>query len=353
MNILEFAEPVLICLALIFFLKSGMSKRFPAMMDLFGPAGWLRGGPGDHPQPSPLVSIENTVQYSVYFYTYWSVYTLSAITIFFVIQEIFCHVTEPVPGIRRFGLLAFRWVAIISVIISVSSAFPLKGVGAGLMAIGFQVMRCVSILQLCLLAFLALFIHRLGRSFRSMAFGIALGFGVQAAMELILSVVATRSSILDVNINLVLQVVDYRRFGRLDDLLPAARAGSGTRSHDSARLFVADPLERDRQRSRPQHAACCRGSVGSVLPSGCREGCGQGPDEEFHQPKLSSSNRKSKSPERIGAFCFLGGARATQAERTSFLARSHISLSVNVVWISSIGMPPSLIITTRKPMIGL
>ena len=31
MNILEFAEPVLICLALIFFLKSGMSKRFPAM----------------------------------------------------------------------------------------------------------------------------------------------------------------------------------------------------------------------------------------------------------------------------------------------------------------------------------
>jgi hypothetical protein len=207
MNILEFAEPVLICLALIFFLKSGMSKRFPAMRTYLA----LRAGSAVVLEIilnlHRVVSIENTVQYSVYFYTYWSVYTLSAITIFFVIQEIFCHVTEPVPGIRRFGLLAFRWVAIISVIISVSSAFPVKGVGAGLMAIGFQVMRCVSILQLCLLAFLALFIHRLGRSFRSMAFGIALGFGVQTAMELILSVVATRSSILDVNINLVLQVV--------------------------------------------------------------------------------------------------------------------------------------------------
>jgi hypothetical protein len=39
------------------------------------------------------------------------------------------------------------------------------------------------------------------------ACGIALGFGVQAAMELVLSVVATRSSVLDVNINLALQVV--------------------------------------------------------------------------------------------------------------------------------------------------
>ena len=207
MNILEFAEPVLIWLSLVFFLKSGMSRRFPAMMTYLG----LRAGSAVILEVilnlHRFVSIDNTLQYSVYFYTYWSFYTLGAIAIFFVIQEIFCHVTEPVPGIRRFGLLAFRWVAIISFIISVSSSLPLKGVGAGLMSIGFQVMRCVSILELCLLAFLALFIHSLGRSFRSVAFGIALGFGVQAAMELILSVVATRSSVLDVNINLALQVV--------------------------------------------------------------------------------------------------------------------------------------------------
>lgn len=207
MNILEFAEPVLIWLALIFFLKSGMSKCFPAMTTYLG----LRAGSAVVLEIilnlHRVVSIDNALQYSLYFYTYWSFYTLGAIAIFFVIQEIFCHVTEPVPGIRRFGLLAFRWVAIISVIISLSSSLPLKGVGAGLMSIGFQVMRCVSILELCLLAFLALFIHSLGRSFRSLAFGVALGFGVQAAMELILSVVATRSSALDVNINLALQVV--------------------------------------------------------------------------------------------------------------------------------------------------
>jgi hypothetical protein len=207
MNVLEFAEPVLIWLALIFLVKSGKSKRFPAMLSYLT----LRAGSAVVLEIllnlHRVLRIDETLQYSVYFYTYWSFYTVSAIAIFFVIREIFCHVTEPVPGIRRLGLLAFNWVAAISAIVSVSSALPLKGLGAGLMSIGFQVMRCVSILELCLLAFLALFIHRLGRSFRSMAFGLALGFGLQAAMELILSVVATRSTGLDVTVNIILQVV--------------------------------------------------------------------------------------------------------------------------------------------------
>jgi hypothetical protein len=207
MNVLEFAEPVLVWLALVLFVRSGMSKRFPAMIRYLG----LRAGSAVVLEIilnlHRITPISETVQYSLYFYSYWSLYTACAVAIFFAIQEIFCHVTEPVPGIRRFGLLAFRWVAIISVLVSVSSSLPLKGVGSGLMSVGFQVMRCVSILELCLLAFLALFVHSLGRSYRSMAFGLALGFGVQAAMELILSLVATRSTGLDVNVNLVLQVV--------------------------------------------------------------------------------------------------------------------------------------------------
>ena len=207
MNVLEVAEPILIWLALIFFIKSGRSKRFPMMTSYL----CLRAASAVIMEVilnlQRFTPISETLQYSVYFYSYWSFYTITAIAMFFVIREIFCHVTEPVPGIRRFGLLAFNWVAVISGIISVSSSLPLKGLGAGLMSIGFQVMRCVSILELCLLAFLALFIHSLGRSFRSMAFGIALGFGLQAGMELILSLVATRSPLLDVNVNIVLQIV--------------------------------------------------------------------------------------------------------------------------------------------------
>jgi hypothetical protein len=207
MNVLEGAEPIMIWLALIFFLKSGRSKRFPAMTTYLSVRAASAGILEIILNLDRFTRISETLQYSVYFYTYWTCYIASAVAIFFVIREVFCHVTEPVPGIRRFGLLAFNWVALISGIISASSALPLKGVGAGLMSIGFQVMRCVSILELCLLAFLALFIHSLGRSYRSTAFGIALGFGLQAGMELILSLFATPSAGLNVSMNLALQSV--------------------------------------------------------------------------------------------------------------------------------------------------
>ena len=207
MNVLEVAEPILIWLALIFFIKTGRSRRFPVMMAYLSVRAASSAILEIILNLHRFTRISETLQYSIYFYSYWTFYTITAIAIFFVIREVFCHVTEPVPGIRRFGLLAFNWVALISAIISVSSAVPMKGLGAGLMSIGFQVMRCVSVLELCLLAFLALFIHSLGRSFRSTAFGIALGFGIQAGMELILSLFATRSPLLDVNVNVVLQAV--------------------------------------------------------------------------------------------------------------------------------------------------
>jgi len=206
MNVLEFAEPVLILLALVFFIKSGRARQFPMMTTYLG----LRAASAAMLEVilnlQRFAPVSDTLQYSLYFYTYWSFYAATAIAMFFVIREVFCYVTEPVPGIRRFGLLAFNWVAAISSIISISAALPFKGVGSGLMSVGFQVMRCVSILELCLLAFLALFIHSLGRSFRSLAFGISLGFGLQAAMELISSVVAARSPYLDSNMNFVLQI---------------------------------------------------------------------------------------------------------------------------------------------------
>ncbi len=207
MNVLELAEPVLIALALLFFLKSGKAKQFPMMTTYLGVRAASAAVLEAILNLPRFVTVSDTLQYSIYFFTYWTFYLVTAITIYFVIREVFCHVTEPVPGIRRFGLLAFNWVAVISGIISLSAALPLKGVGAGLMSIGFQFMRCVSILELCLLAFLALFIHSLGRSFRSLSFGIALGFGLQSATELILSVVTTRGNYLDSTMNIVLQVV--------------------------------------------------------------------------------------------------------------------------------------------------
>src|SRR5271169_3835879 len=89
MNILEFAEPVLIWLSLIFFLKSGMSRRFPAMLTYLGLRAVSAVILGLILNLHRFVSIDNTLQYKMYFYTYWPLYSLGAIAIFFVIQEIF------------------------------------------------------------------------------------------------------------------------------------------------------------------------------------------------------------------------------------------------------------------------
>ena len=58
-------------------------------------------------------------------------------------------------------------------------------------------MRSVSILELCLLAFLCLSMNALRLSVRDMAFGISLGFGLISANDFIVSLLLVAQHILD------------------------------------------------------------------------------------------------------------------------------------------------------------
>src|SRR5580700_9725003 len=183
-------EPVFLLIAGVCFLKSGSARRLPALgvyflvrgIALLALEGLLWSG---------VMPAYGTLRYEAYFYGYWGNYIVAAVTIFFVVQEVFKRVMEPVPGLRRLGLLAFRWICIVSGVVSLGAiALPAGTRDAGTYFIcqaGPHLMRCVSIMELCLLAFLALSIHTLGRSFRSRIFGIGFGFGIQAAAELISS----------------------------------------------------------------------------------------------------------------------------------------------------------------------
>ena len=53
-----------------------------------------------------LFHVSAGATYVWYFYICWTSYIICAIAIFFVIQEMFRHVMEPLPGLRRLGLLA-------------------------------------------------------------------------------------------------------------------------------------------------------------------------------------------------------------------------------------------------------
>jgi hypothetical protein len=188
-------EPVLVALAAFSFFKSKSAQRLPAMATYvvvrlvslaYLEVVYNLGG---------AMTTTTSARYEAYFYGFWVTYIAITVSIFFVVQEVFKRVMEPVPGLRRLGLMAFRWISVVSIVVAVGAvALPnamaehtdnANKIGP----VCVQMMRCVSVMELCLLAFLALSIHSLGRSFRSRLFGIGLGFGVQAATELIFSAI--------------------------------------------------------------------------------------------------------------------------------------------------------------------
>jgi hypothetical protein len=202
------AEPVLNLLALLVALKVGISKRFPAMtfylLLRFTTSVALVFVLNAH----HFISISVRMQTLVYIYGYWTSYIAGAVAIFFVVQEIFNQLMSPVPGLRRLGLIAFRWITIASVVISLGAVIlPARGGSLNFPLIAEQIMRCVSIMELCLLTFLALTVHSLGRSFRSPLFGIGLGFGLQAASEMFTAALIVKHPALYSTGNFILQIV--------------------------------------------------------------------------------------------------------------------------------------------------
>ncbi len=193
-DILIRLEPILVVLAVFSFFRSKSAQRLPAMATYLVvrlvSLAYL-----EVVYNSGAVQDTMSVRYYAYFYGYWFTYVATSVSIFFVVQEVFKRVMEPVPGLRRLGLMAFRWISVVSVVVAVGAvalpnALALHADSASKIGpVCVQMMRCVSVMELCLLAFLALSIHSLGRSFRSRLFGIGLGFGLDAGTLLIFSAI--------------------------------------------------------------------------------------------------------------------------------------------------------------------
>lgn len=120
-----------------------------------------------------------------YFFFYWAVYIGTAILLYFVCMEIFRSALSALPGLLKFGVVIFRWAVLVSAIVTLSTvSFANRGFRI-VPDVGIALMRSVSLLELCLLAFLCLCMNALRLSVRDMAFGIALGFGVMASDDFV------------------------------------------------------------------------------------------------------------------------------------------------------------------------
>ena len=131
----------------------------------------------------PLRGAEN---YETFFYAYWAGSAVSALLSFRVIHEVFLDVFRPYHTLKDLGTVLFKWAGVVMLLVSVVVAFSNSASQDPLVQAVTTLQRSVRMVQCGLILFLLLFSRYLGVSKRQQSFGIALGFGVFASVELVL-----------------------------------------------------------------------------------------------------------------------------------------------------------------------
>lgn len=148
------------------------------------------------------LGLEIHVAYRIYFYTSWISNTAFALLLIATIYHVYNEAMRPLQGLQRIGRIIFRWVAVVSIAVSIAIAAGPHGAASGgymntIAAAASQIQQGVFVLTLCLLLFVCFAIRPLGLTFRSRIFGVALGLGVTATTYLVqaawLSTVGARS----------------------------------------------------------------------------------------------------------------------------------------------------------------
>jgi hypothetical protein len=190
MSMMVAAEFLLSALLAFLFWKKGLRRRFPAM------GAYLALRVASNPILAGLFIACGQPWgrnlFMSYFTLYWAVYIASAVLIYFICLEVFRSALSSLPGLLKFGLVIFRWAVLVSVIVTFA-ALPFASRGIWIIPdVATALMRSVSLLELCLLAFLCLSMNALRLSVRDLAFGLALGFGVMSSTDFIFASLTAR-----------------------------------------------------------------------------------------------------------------------------------------------------------------
>lgn len=195
------AELGLALILLVLFLRAkDMRQRFSALVVYFS----LRVVEGicanllfvsHYVKEQGVLSLSQHQIYVFYFYAYWGLFLISAVVIFSALLQLYSAAMDPLPGLKDLGRRVFYWAGGVCVLMAITAGLlPLKfQIRPGLLVdTARALMRCVSVLEICLLMILILTVTKLGLGYKSRIFGISLGLGVLSFQYLVFSVVATR-----------------------------------------------------------------------------------------------------------------------------------------------------------------
>jgi len=205
---LEYIEPVLCGMLIYFLVRSKAARQFGFLIAL------LCVRLGCSLICLPLLyfcarGIEKHLAYQVYFYVYWASYAIEAILSLLVIYSIFKLAMAPLKGLQTLGMLIFRWVAAISVAVAMGVAVSphLSGIKF-MVAMVTQLQQTSSILTLCLLLFVCFAIRPMGLSYKSRIFGVSLGLGILATINLVNAAWLTHSPNMYSTISMIYSLAD-------------------------------------------------------------------------------------------------------------------------------------------------
>jgi hypothetical protein len=140
---------------------------------------------------------------------YWISNAIGVILGFKIIHEIFLDVFRPFHTLRDLGSVLFKWAGLVMLLVAgvVSVSNNSSDMLPWMLAIT-TTQRCVRIIQVGMVLFLLFFAHYLGVSRKQHSFGIALGLGGYAMVELAL-IASWLGSYLD---NLAMDLVNMAAF---------------------------------------------------------------------------------------------------------------------------------------------
>ncbi|MGA2921284.1 MAG: hypothetical protein ABSE28_09280 [Candidatus Sulfotelmatobacter sp.] len=123
--------------------------------------------------------------YSAFFYASWISTAIMAALGFKVIHEAFLDAFRPFHTLRDLGTVLFKWAGLVMLLVAgvVSVSTNSLDTAPWVQAI-LTAQRCVRIIQVGMVLFLLFFARYLGVKWRQYSFGVALGFGCFAMIEL-------------------------------------------------------------------------------------------------------------------------------------------------------------------------
>lgn len=144
-----------------------------------------------------LFPLAHGTNYAAYFYAYWGFGALSLIFGFAVVREIFFYSFRPYESLSELGTILFRWATAVLILLTVLTAANVSDAGGISAFVGLLISfeRSVRLTQVGLLVFLLLFCKPLGITSAHRVFGIAMGLGSYAAIEVSISGLAMKLGI--------------------------------------------------------------------------------------------------------------------------------------------------------------